>query len=218
MSGSLLPDSVLTHDEGEIGLAEADDGDKEEDDEDGEEKVEWRIGAEDASEGFDEMAVETQDDDCAKGDIGDETPTKIIEQLGQEIDECGACHAAEEEQQEVVAISTNDHEDILVMMSTQEDQKQRNDDPADGIFIRLICGDLFFPVPQTITYDEKGIGHEGVGDGPNELGWVQTEQRDIVVVVHIGEHSKCHEPQEMQIGSGGELKYNLENDERIDEP
>ena len=40
MSGSLLPDSVLTNDEGEIGLAEADDGDKEEDDEDGEENVE----------------------------------------------------------------------------------------------------------------------------------------------------------------------------------
>ena len=164
------------------------------------------------------MAVETQDDDGANGDIGDETPTKIIEQLGQEIDECGACHAAEEEQQEVVAISTNDHEDILVMMSTQEDQKQRNDNPTEGIFIRSICRYLFFPMPQTITYDEKGIGYEGVGDGPNELGWVDAEQRDVVVVVHIGEHSKCHEPQEMHVGSGGELEYNLENDERIDEP
>ena len=164
------------------------------------------------------MPMETQDDDGAKGDIGDETPTKIIEQLGQEIDECGFCHAAEEEQQEVVAISTNDHEDILVMMSTQEDQKQRYNDPTEGIFIRSICRYLFFPMPQTITYDEEGIGYKGVGDGPNELGWVQTEQRDVVVVVHIGEHSKCHEPQEMQVGSGGELEYNLENDERVEEP
>ena len=209
MSGSLLPDSVLTHDEGEIGLAEADDGDKDEDDAEEDEQVEGGRGSEEAFEGIDEMAVETQDDDCAKGDIADQGPMKTLEQLGQEIDECGACHAAEEEQQEVVAISTNDHEDILVMMSTQEDQKQRNDNPTEDIFIRSICRYLFFPMSQSITDNEEGIGYKGVGDGPNELGWVQTEQRDVVVVVHIGEHSKCHEPQEMQVGSGGELKYNL---------
>ena len=46
-------------------MAEADDGDKEEDDEDGDEKVEGRNGAADASIGFDEMSVETQDENCA---------------------------------------------------------------------------------------------------------------------------------------------------------
>jgi hypothetical protein len=39
---SLLLYSALTHDEREIELAEADDGDKKEDDEDREEKIEWR--------------------------------------------------------------------------------------------------------------------------------------------------------------------------------
>lgn len=50
------------------------------------------------------------------------------------------------------------------------------------------------------------------------LGRVDAEQRDVVVVVHIGEHGECDEPQEMEVGSGGELEYYLENDECVDEP
>jgi hypothetical protein len=103
-------------------------------------------------------------------------------------------------------------------MSTQEDQKQRNDNPAEGIFVWFIIGYLFPPVPQCITDNEKGIRYEGVGDGPNELGWMDAKQRNVVVVVHIGEHGKCHEQQDMHVVSGGELKYNFENNERINEP
>ena len=47
---------------------------------------------------------------------------------------------------------------------------------------------------------------------------MQAEQRDIIMVVHISEHGECYEPQEMQIGSRGELEYDLEYDERVDEP
>ena len=95
--GGRLLYSVLAHDEGEIGLAEADDGDKEEDDADEDEQVEGGRGSEVAFEGIDEMAVETQDEDGAYREIGNQARMIFIEQLRQKIDECGACHTAEEE-------------------------------------------------------------------------------------------------------------------------